>query len=501
MIRFNAFDMNCVAHQSPGLWKHPEDQSWRYKDIRYWTELAQLLERGRFDGLFIADVLGTYDVYGASDEAAIRQGAQIPVNDPMLLVSAMALVTEHLGFGITTGTGFEHPYPFARRMSTLDHLTNGRIGWNVVTGYLPAAARNMGQTDQPAHDARYDHADEYLEVLYKLWEGSWEDDAVVRDREKGIFTDPDKVHHIGHSGAHFSVPGVHLSEPSVQRTPVIYQAGASPRGVRFAAENAEAIFTGAPTKEILRETVSTIRRELELAGRDPYSAKIFNMTTIITGATDEEAHNKHLEYLAYGDPEGALVFMSGWMGIDLAQYGLDEPIGNVDSNAILSAVRAFQSADPKGGEWTVGDIAEWVRSAAWGRGSWARPSGSPTPCRNGSRRPTWTGSTSRTPSHRDRSPTSSSTWCRCSPSVGPTRPSTPRLAAQQADRGGRPAARRAPRCELPGGRAQLDGDRSSVDPAVLVGIAGGAASAGPLTVAFAPYVARIGRPPAPMTGD
>ncbi|MDA2890631.1 LLM class flavin-dependent oxidoreductase [Mycolicibacterium sp. BiH015] len=172
-IRINAFDMNCVAHQSPGLWKHPDDQSWRYKDIRYWTELAQLLERGRFDGLFIADVLGTYDVYGASDEAAIRQAAQTPVNDPMLLVSAMALVTEHLGFGITTGTGFEHPYPFARRMSTLDHLTNGRIGWNVVTGYLPSAARNMGQTDQPAHDARYDHADEYLEVLYKLWEESW----------------------------------------------------------------------------------------------------------------------------------------------------------------------------------------------------------------------------------------------------------------------------------------------------------------------------------------
>ncbi|MCW2688407.1 MAG: flavin-dependent oxidoreductase, partial [Mycobacterium sp.] len=232
--------MNCVAHQSPGLWRHPADQSWRYKDLTYWTELAKLLERGRFDGLFIADVLGTYDIYGASDEAAIRQAAQIPVGDPLLLVSAMALVTENLGFGITTGTGFEHPYPFARRLSTLDHLTNGRIGWNVVTGYLPAAARNMGQTDQPAHDARYDHADEYLEVLYKLWEGSWEDDAVVRDRDRGVFTEPDKVHHIGHSGEHFSVPGVHLSEPSIQRTPVIYQAGSSPRGVRFAAENAEA---------------------------------------------------------------------------------------------------------------------------------------------------------------------------------------------------------------------------------------------------------------------
>lgn len=359
VIRFNAFDMNCVAHQSPGLWRHPEDQSWRYKDITYWTELAKLLERGRFDGLFIADVLGTYDVYGASDEAAIRQAAQIPVGDPMLLVSAMALVTEHLGFGITTGTGFEHPYPFARRMSTLDHLTNGRVGWNVVTGYLPAAARNMGQTDQPAHDARYDHADEYLEVLYKLWEGSWEDDAVVRDAERGVFTDPAKVHHIGHTGTHFSVPGVHLAEPSLQRTPVIYQAGSSPRGVRFAAENAEAIFTAAPTKALLRETVSTIRAELELAGRDPYSAKIFNLTTIITGETDEEAHARHAEYLAYGDPEGALVFMSGWMGVDLARYGLDEPIGNVDSNAILSAVKAFQSASDKGGEWNVRDIAEW----------------------------------------------------------------------------------------------------------------------------------------------
>jgi alkanesulfonate monooxygenase SsuD/methylene tetrahydromethanopterin reductase-like flavin-dependent oxidoreductase (luciferase family) len=129
--------------------------------------------------------------------------------------------------------------------------------------------------------------------------------------------------------------------------------------VRFAAENAEAIFTAAPTKAILRETVTTIRRELKLAGRDPHSARIFNLSTVITADTDDEAHAKHAEYLSYGDPEGALVFMSGWMGIDLARYGLDEPIGNVDSNAILSAVAAFQSADPDGGEWAVRDIAQW----------------------------------------------------------------------------------------------------------------------------------------------
>lgn len=356
-IRFNAFDMNCVAHQSSGLWRHPQDQSWRYKDLEYWTELAKLLERGRFDGIFIADVLGTYDVYGGSNEAAIRHGAQVPVNDPILLVSAMALVTEHLGFGVTAGTAYEHPYPFARRMTTLDHLTKGRVGWNVVTGYLPSAARNMGHDDQLEHDDRYDHADEYLEVLYKLWEGSWEDDAVVRDRERGVFTDPSKVHEIGHHGKHFTVPGSHISEPSPQRTPVIYQAGASPRGIEFAAENAEAIFVAAPNKQLLAATVRRIRDSLEAAGRDRYSARIYTLLTIITDETSEKAQAKYRDFLSYASEEGALVFMSGWMGIDLSKYSLDEPVGNVRSNAIQSVLQNFNQDAEQGREWTVGDIA------------------------------------------------------------------------------------------------------------------------------------------------
>jgi alkanesulfonate monooxygenase SsuD/methylene tetrahydromethanopterin reductase-like flavin-dependent oxidoreductase (luciferase family) len=151
---------------------------------------------------------------------------------------------------------------------TLDHLTNGRIGWNVVTGYLPSAARNFGAADQPDHDDRYDQADEYLEMLYKLWEGSKEDDAVVRDAARGVYVDPAKVHHIGHYGRHYTVPGIHLGEPSPQRTPVIYQAGASPRGTRSAAENAEAIFVAAPSKRVLAQMVSRIRAALEAAGRD-----------------------------------------------------------------------------------------------------------------------------------------------------------------------------------------------------------------------------------------
>lgn len=356
-IRFNAFDMNCVAHQSSGLWRHPQDQSQRYTDISYWTGLAQLLERGLFDGIFIADVLGTYDVYGGSNEAAIRHGAQVPVGDPLLLVSAMASVTKNLGFGITAGTAYEHPYPFARRISTLDHLTKGRVGWNVVTGYLPSAARNMGHDDQLEHDDRYDHADEYLEVLYKLWEGSWEDDAIIRDRDTGVFADPSKVHEIGHRGKHFTVPGIHIAEPSPQRSPVIYQAGASPRGVAFAAENAEAIFVAAPTKEVLASTVRRIRDALEAAGRDRYSATIYTLLTVITDATPEKAQAKYEDYLSYASEEGALVFMSGWMGVDLSTFDLDEPVGNVPSNAIQSVVANFAESAEHGREFTVRDIA------------------------------------------------------------------------------------------------------------------------------------------------
>src|SRR3984893_2400091 len=164
-IRLNAFAMNCVAHQSPGLWTHPRDRTAEYNRLPYWLDLARALERGRFDGLFLADVLGVYDVFGNSPDAALRHATQTPANEPLLLISAMAAVTENLGFGVTSNLSFEPPYPFARRMSTLDHLTEGRIGWNVVTGYLDSAARGAGKDKQTAHDDRYEVADEYMEVV------------------------------------------------------------------------------------------------------------------------------------------------------------------------------------------------------------------------------------------------------------------------------------------------------------------------------------------------
>ena len=145
-LLLNAFHMNTVGHQSPGLWTHPRDRSRHYTDLSQWTDLARTLERGLFDGLFLADVLGVYDVYAGSRDAALKHAVQVPVNDPSLLIPAMAHVTEHLGFGVTCTLSYEPPYPFARRMSTLDHLTKGRIGWNIVTGYLDSAAKGMGKT-------------------------------------------------------------------------------------------------------------------------------------------------------------------------------------------------------------------------------------------------------------------------------------------------------------------------------------------------------------------
>lgn len=358
-VRLNAFDMNCAVHLSPGLWRHPDDQSWRYKDLSYWTDLAKLLERGRFDGLFIADVLGVYDVYGGNRDAAIREATQVPVNDPMLLTSAMAHVTETLGFGITASISFEHPYPFARRMSTLDHLTGGRVGWNVVTSYLDSGARNLGQVAQMNHGNRYDVADEYLEVCYKLWEGSWEDDAVIRDREAGVFTDPAKVHAIEHEGEFFKVPGIHLAEPSPQRTPFIFQAGASSRGKQFAAENAEAIFVLSPTRAQLADTVAGIRAKLVEAGRRPEDALIYEMMTVIVDETSEKAHAKYEEFQRLASHEGALTLMSGWMGIDLSTYDLDDELGDVESNAMKSVVEAFSAVNNDGRAWTIRDIARW----------------------------------------------------------------------------------------------------------------------------------------------
>ncbi|MDZ5458761.1 LLM class flavin-dependent oxidoreductase [Azohydromonas lata] len=341
-IILNAFNENCVGHINHGLWTHPRDRSTEYHSLEFWTDMARTLERGLFDGIFIADILGVYDVYESGLDLTLREAVQLPINDPLLLVSAMAAATSHLGFGVTVNALSEHPYLLARRFSTLDHLTRGRFGWNVVTGYLDSAARAIGLDNQLIHDERYDRADECLDVLYKLLEGSWEDGAVRRDKAARVYADPARVHPIRHHGRWYDVEGVHLSEPSPQRTPVLYQAGTSGRGQRFAARHAEAIFIGGHDKAAVRHTVQELRGAVALAGRRPQDVKIVLGVSVVPGTTAAEARDLHEEYQRHASPEAGLAHFAASVGVDLSRYGLDDPIRPEGTNAIQSAAKALQ---------------------------------------------------------------------------------------------------------------------------------------------------------------
>jgi FMN-dependent oxidoreductase (nitrilotriacetate monooxygenase family) len=358
-ILLNAFDMNCVGHQSCGLWRHPRDRSSEYTSMRYWQDLAKTLERGLFDAIFLADVTGVYDVYEGKPDAALRSAVQIPTNDPFTLVPVMAAVTEHLGFGVTGSIPYEPPYAFARRMSSLDHLTDGRIGWNVVTGYLDSAAKGIGKKTQTTHDTRYDIAAEYMEVVYKLWEGSWEDEAVVRDKQSAMFTDPGKVHQISHHGDYFNLDAIHLCEPSPQRSPVIFQAGTSEKGQAFAASHAECIFIGSTDIPGTKKVVDNLRRLAVENGRQAQDLKILTMASVVVAGTETQAQEKFRDYSQYASHEGALALMSGWSGIDMSAYDLQQHVENVTTEAIQTAMLSV-------GSRTVGD---WAESLAVGGAS------------------------------------------------------------------------------------------------------------------------------------
>jgi long-chain alkane monooxygenase len=361
-LRFNAFNMTAPSHNWAGLWSHPRDASINYNTLDYWVDYARTAERGLLDGIFLADVFGVYDVYGGNPDTAVAHAVQLPNAEPTLIVSAMALVTKHLGFGVTSNLSFEHPYQFARRFSTLDHLTKGRIGWNIVTGYLDSGARGMGFAAGRAHDERYDAADDFLTAAYKLWEGSWEDGAVRRDRQGRLFTDPAKVHPVHHHSPHYRVDGIHLAEPSPQRTPLLYQAGTSKRGRAFAARHAEAIFLNGQTKPILANTVHEIRSAAKAAGRDPYDIRLFAGATVIVAPTRAEANDILEDYSQYVDREGQLALLSGWTGIDFSTYRPDQAVQYVESNAIQSMVENFTLRSDR--PVRIGDLATLSRVGA-----------------------------------------------------------------------------------------------------------------------------------------
>ncbi|KAL4901238.1 hypothetical protein BDW74DRAFT_170379 [Aspergillus multicolor] len=328
----NAFSMSSPTHVAPGLWRHPRNQTHRYKEINYWIELAKLLD-GNFHALFIADMLGIYNVYnGPGNIREVLPGAaQFPISDQSLPIAAMAAVTKSLSYGVTASTTYESPFLLARRYATLDHLTNGRVAWNVVTSYLESAARNLGLEQAIPHDERYQIADEFLEVVYKLLEGSWRADAVVLDND---------------SKKYFNVAGPHLIEPSRQRTPFIFQAGASKAGESFATRHAEAMFLPEMHTESVKKSVQEIRVTALEQGRD------LNGLKLIVGMLDE--------YLTYADFDGSLALSGDWTGADLGQYADDDNFEFTGPGAIQSVVSSWRATIPgsEGIKWTKKRVAQ-----------------------------------------------------------------------------------------------------------------------------------------------
>ncbi|MDJ0822240.1 MAG: NtaA/DmoA family FMN-dependent monooxygenase [Paracoccaceae bacterium] len=351
----NVMSQPVPSPQFEGLWRFPgETSASGYRSLSYWTDIAVQLEKAGVDALFLADIHGIYDIYDGSRDAAVARGVQVPAIDPVLLASSLIAVTKTLGFAVTYSTTYNPPYQCARVFSTLDHLSGGRIGWNLVTSYLASAERNGMGTFEP-HDLRYDKADEYVKIVRALWEESWQSDAIQHDVDHDLFTDPEKVHTIDHSGPWYSVEGPHVCEPSPQRTPVIYQAGASRRGTRFAAQHAEAIFATFPSVAVGVRHMQALRQAVEDAGRPTERVKPFQSAFTLIAPSPREARQKAAAVTRMISREGELTKLCAWIGVDLKGMPDDLAINNLSIEASQS-IRAFLKRHDSERDWTIGDL-------------------------------------------------------------------------------------------------------------------------------------------------
>jgi FMN-dependent oxidoreductase (nitrilotriacetate monooxygenase family) len=353
-IRLNALEQGNPSFQAFGLWAHPRDHAAEYTKLGYWADYARLLERGLFDNLFIADVYGFPNVYKGNADGALRNGSQAPSLDPAVILSGMAAATQDICFTMTGSTTYERPYSFARRLSTLDHMTEGRVGWNIVTSYLKSGAEAMGLDGLIPHDRRYDMADEFCEGVYRLWEESWADGSLVKDKESRVYANPDLIEEIDFQGEFHRFKAIHAVEPSPQRTPVLFQAGGSERGRRFAATHAEGVYLNGTTPQLVAAKVAAIKKELEAVGRSPDSVKFFCGVSMFVDETESAARARYDDYLRYSSFEGLISTMSGIMGIDLDQYPLDEKIVYEENDANRSALEMFT----RGNDWTLRQVLD-----------------------------------------------------------------------------------------------------------------------------------------------
>lgn len=315
--------MNAGPQGTAG-WRHPQ-ASTDFLSARYYSDIARTLEAAMFDMVFIPDALAVPRSLGASFDPAVRWGSGTPRLDPMPVLALMAAATRHLGLAATVSTGYNQPYNLARSFATLDHLTDGRAGWNVVTSFQDAEAQNFGDAKLPDRDTRYARAEEFLTAATRLWD-SWADDALVVDKQSGIFGRPERVEGIDYVGKFFSVQGPLGVPRPPQGYPVIIQAGASPAGRDFAARWADVIFCSHESLDTAIGFYADMKQRAARHGRDPAQLKILTAATTVVGRTHQEALDKHRAFEDLVTPEAGLSRLAYHVNVDLTRYDLDGPL-------------------------------------------------------------------------------------------------------------------------------------------------------------------------------
>jgi FMN-dependent oxidoreductase (nitrilotriacetate monooxygenase family) len=315
-----------------GSWRHPDAQADAGVNFQHYVETAQKAEAAKFDMMFLADSLAVRE----GDPDAIRRTAVHIANiDPVSAVTALAAVTKRIGLVATASTSYSYPYQLARQFASLDHISHGRAGWNIVTSTQHAEARNFGREFHFDHDERYERAREFTSVVLGLWD-SWDDDAFVRDKASGIYSDLSKVHPLNHKGRHFSVKGPLNVPRSPQGYPVLIQAGVSEEGRGFAAELAEVVFTSHLAIEPAQAYYRNLQNEVAARGRPPSAVKMMPGLIPVIGRTDAEATEK-LDFLnSLTDVVVARDFLSMLLRTDMSKFPLDEPVPDLEPPQLAS---------------------------------------------------------------------------------------------------------------------------------------------------------------------
>jgi len=355
-IHLSAFNHFSPAPHMPLSWIYPREKiTHQWFESEYWESVVHTLERGGFDMLFLADGL-----HGGDSADQIRYAIQFPAHDPVSLVTYLSAVTKKLGFAVTMSTTFYPPFLLARTLATLDHLTKGRIGWNIVSSHSPAEAQNFGMDDLPAHDERYDRADEYMEACYALW-NCWEDDALVVDMEHKVYADPAKVHRADFVGKWYKTRGPFTVIPSPRRRPFLFQAGQSERGKTFAARHADGIFSAARGTKQMRTYCEDLAARLEAFGRNPSEIPIYWAGQPIVAESETEARDRYAEIRARIPLEASLAQMSSHWGIEVTDYDIDLPVTDLEVPGTRGLFEMYQKSDSK---ITLRDIAKTYLSGS-----------------------------------------------------------------------------------------------------------------------------------------